>query len=232
MDEPTSRLARPRRFLADSIEHVIAIARRDRLARRRHRAAFPGRGALRGADGARARPSGGRGRGRAARRPAARRRQVRDTRAIVAKPRAAERHRMARDALPPVDRRRRCWRTPGSTRSASGSTATTSARTAAGYPRGLAGDEIPLEARILAVADAYEAMTNDRVYRRSIGQLARARGAARATPADQFDERRRRGVPAGSRADGRLSGLASQRPDSDERLAVASYRTARRAARP
>jgi two-component system cell cycle response regulator len=35
----------------------------------------------------------------------------------------------------------------------------------AGYPQGLEGDEIPLEARILAVADAYEAMTSDRVYR-------------------------------------------------------------------
>ncbi len=34
-----------------------------------------------------------------------------------------------------------------------------------GYPRRLAGDEIPLEARILAVADAYEAMTADRSYR-------------------------------------------------------------------
>src|SRR4029453_11062847 len=33
-----------------------------------------------------------------------------------------------------------------------------------GYPRGLKGDEIPLEARILAVADAYEAMTADRPY--------------------------------------------------------------------
>jgi putative nucleotidyltransferase with HDIG domain len=40
----------------------------------------------------------------------------------------------------------------------------------AGYPRGLSGDEIPLEARILAVADAYEAMTNDRIYRRAIGR--------------------------------------------------------------
>jgi diguanylate cyclase (GGDEF)-like protein len=33
-----------------------------------------------------------------------------------------------------------------------------------GYPRQLAGDDIPLEARIIAVADAYEAMTGDRVY--------------------------------------------------------------------
>jgi HD-GYP domain-containing protein (c-di-GMP phosphodiesterase class II) len=33
-----------------------------------------------------------------------------------------------------------------------------------GYPRGLAADQIPLEARIIAVADAYEAMIGDRVY--------------------------------------------------------------------
>jgi len=34
-----------------------------------------------------------------------------------------------------------------------------------GYPFGLGGHEIPLEARILAVADAYDAMTSDRPYR-------------------------------------------------------------------
>jgi HD-GYP domain-containing protein (c-di-GMP phosphodiesterase class II) len=34
-----------------------------------------------------------------------------------------------------------------------------------GYPRGLTGDEIPLEARILAVTDAYVAMTSDRAHR-------------------------------------------------------------------
>jgi two-component system, cell cycle response regulator len=33
-----------------------------------------------------------------------------------------------------------------------------------GYPRGLSGDQIPLAARIIAVADAYEAMTAERVY--------------------------------------------------------------------
>jgi diguanylate cyclase (GGDEF)-like protein len=37
-----------------------------------------------------------------------------------------------------------------------------------GYPHGRAGYEIPLEARILAVADAYEAMTSDRVYRSAL----------------------------------------------------------------
>ncbi len=35
----------------------------------------------------------------------------------------------------------------------------------AGYPKGLKGEEIPLLSRILAVADAYDAMTEERVYR-------------------------------------------------------------------
>jgi len=37
-----------------------------------------------------------------------------------------------------------------------------------GYPAGLKGQEIPLPARILAVADSYDAMTEDRVYRRAL----------------------------------------------------------------
>ncbi|MHB1391407.1 MAG: HD domain-containing phosphohydrolase [Thermoleophilia bacterium] len=37
-----------------------------------------------------------------------------------------------------------------------------------GYPDGLAGEEIPLGARILFVADAYEAMTSDRPYRQAL----------------------------------------------------------------
>jgi diguanylate cyclase (GGDEF)-like protein len=37
-----------------------------------------------------------------------------------------------------------------------------------GYPAGLAGSAIPVEARILAVADAYEAMTSHRVYRSAL----------------------------------------------------------------
>jgi diguanylate cyclase (GGDEF)-like protein/putative nucleotidyltransferase with HDIG domain len=41
-----------------------------------------------------------------------------------------------------------------------------------GYPRGLSAAAIPLEARIVAVADAYEAMTSDRPYRDSIGYEA------------------------------------------------------------
>lgn len=40
----------------------------------------------------------------------------------------------------------------------------------AGYPKGLKGDEIPLLSRILSVADAYDAMTEDRVYRKAMSQ--------------------------------------------------------------
>lgn len=37
-----------------------------------------------------------------------------------------------------------------------------------GYPQGLTGLDIPLECRILAICDAYDAMTNDRPYRKSL----------------------------------------------------------------
>jgi HD-GYP domain-containing protein (c-di-GMP phosphodiesterase class II) len=57
-----------------------------------------------------------------------------------------------------------------------------------GYPKGLTLEEIPLEAAILAVGDAYEAMTSDRVYRRSIGERA-ARQELRKSAGSQFNER-------------------------------------------
>jgi HD-GYP domain-containing protein (c-di-GMP phosphodiesterase class II) len=36
-----------------------------------------------------------------------------------------------------------------------------------GYPHGLAGEAIPLEARIVSVADAFDALTSKRVYKPS-----------------------------------------------------------------
>jgi len=45
-----------------------------------------------------------------------------------------------------------------------------------GYPDGLAADEIPVLSRIIAVADAYNAMTSDRPYRDAMpSQVARLR---------------------------------------------------------
>jgi diguanylate cyclase (GGDEF)-like protein/putative nucleotidyltransferase with HDIG domain len=55
-----------------------------------------------------------------------------------------------------------------------------------GYPFGLGREQIPLEARILAVADAFEAMTADRVYRPAIGHAA-ARAELEAGAGTQFD---------------------------------------------
>jgi diguanylate cyclase (GGDEF)-like protein/putative nucleotidyltransferase with HDIG domain len=55
-----------------------------------------------------------------------------------------------------------------------------------GYPSRLRDEEIPLEARILAVADAYEAMTSDRVYRKGIGAEAARRELERCS-GSQFD---------------------------------------------
>ncbi|MFB0920779.1 MAG: diguanylate cyclase [Oscillospiraceae bacterium] len=37
-----------------------------------------------------------------------------------------------------------------------------------GYPQGLSGNEIPILSRILSVVDSYDAMTNDRVYRKAV----------------------------------------------------------------
>lgn len=37
-----------------------------------------------------------------------------------------------------------------------------------GYPQGLKGEEIPIECRILAIVDTYDAMTNDRPYRKGL----------------------------------------------------------------
>jgi len=55
-----------------------------------------------------------------------------------------------------------------------------------GYPRGLAGTYIPLEARVVAVADAYDAMTQDRTYRKSLS-TAEAIQELRAGKGKQFD---------------------------------------------
>jgi diguanylate cyclase (GGDEF)-like protein len=52
-----------------------------------------------------------------------------------------------------------------------------------GYPEKLAGDEIPLASRVLGVADAFEAMTSTRLYRRgmpvekALAELERSSGA-------------------------------------------------------
>jgi HD-GYP domain-containing protein (c-di-GMP phosphodiesterase class II) len=55
-----------------------------------------------------------------------------------------------------------------------------------GYPDGLAGTEIPVEARIVACCDAFNAMTTDRPYRAAL-PLREALGELRAHRGTQFD---------------------------------------------
>jgi HD-GYP domain-containing protein (c-di-GMP phosphodiesterase class II) len=57
-----------------------------------------------------------------------------------------------------------------------------------GYPLGCSGEQIALEARIVAVADAYEAMTSDRAYRPAMSHMA-AREELERCAGSQFDER-------------------------------------------
>jgi HD-GYP domain-containing protein (c-di-GMP phosphodiesterase class II) len=56
----------------------------------------------------------------------------------------------------------------------------------AGYPDGLAGESIPLGARILAVADAFEAMISTRPYKQAIS-IAEAVVELRRCAGTQFD---------------------------------------------
>ncbi|MEA2445344.1 MAG: cyclic di-GMP phosphodiesterase [Thermoleophilales bacterium] len=55
-----------------------------------------------------------------------------------------------------------------------------------GYPRGLAGDDIPLEGRVAAVADVFDALTRDRVYRDRFSR-ADALGVIRDSRGTHFD---------------------------------------------
>ena len=55
-----------------------------------------------------------------------------------------------------------------------------------GYPRGLAGEEIPLAARLFAVVDALDAMTSDRPYRRAM-PIDEALREVQAGAGTQFD---------------------------------------------
>lgn len=52
-----------------------------------------------------------------------------------------------------------------------------------GYPAGLRGQQIPLSARILAVADAYDAMTHDRPHRTALPAIEALNELRRCSPA-------------------------------------------------
>jgi putative two-component system response regulator len=57
-----------------------------------------------------------------------------------------------------------------------------------GHPKGLKGEEIPIEGRIVAVADVFDALTSDRTYRKAMS-TDRAIEVMREGRGTQFDER-------------------------------------------
>ena len=57
-----------------------------------------------------------------------------------------------------------------------------------GYPDGVAGEEIPLIARVVCCCDAYNAMTSDRAYRKAMSEQE-AVAELRRSSSNQFDPR-------------------------------------------
>ncbi|KAF0208985.1 MAG: metal dependent [Actinobacteria bacterium] len=78
-----------------------------------------------------------------------------------------------------------------------------------GYPQGLSADEIPLEARILAVADCFDAMTSNRAYRRPMS-LDDARAELLRVAGSQLDTQLVREFLSQVSADGDIESLVER----------------------
>ena len=63
-----------------------------------------------------------------------------------------------------------------------------------GYPDGLAGDDVPLLAQIIAIVDVYDAITTDRPYRPALSRQVGVHRAARRSRARLAGWRARRDV--------------------------------------
>ena len=88
----------------------------------------------------------------------------------------------------------------------------------AGYPDGLAGEEIPLGARIIHVADALDSMLTNRIYRVARPAADGARGAAARQRQPVLPAHRQRARAA---ARGREGARAGSRPDARRRVLAA-----------
>jgi len=81
-----------------------------------------------------------------------------------------------------------------------------------GYPRGLGGDEIPLAGRIAAVADVFDALTHERVYRAAFS-TTKALGMVREETGKHFDPAV---IEAFEAALAEIEELAERYPDSED----------------
>lgn len=86
-----------------------------------------------------------------------------------------------------------------------------------GYPDGLAGEDIPEEARLIAVADAYDAMTSNRSYRRGMTQ-EKVREQIETGKGTQFDPGICRYHAADDRRGYRLSDAGNVRRNQNESI--------------
>ena len=93
-----------------------------------------------------------------------------------------------------------------------------------GYPHGLSGDAIPIGARILLVADAFDAMTEDRPYREAM-PVADAIAELRRFSGTQFDPAVVDAFLAVLQRSGRYSAEAAESADSDTTAEPAAVRT-------
>jgi putative two-component system response regulator len=86
-----------------------------------------------------------------------------------------------------------------------------------GYPNGLKGKEIPLNARIIAIADAYHAMTSDRPYRKALSPVTAARELLEHS-GHQFDPTLVKAFVDGLLKKGEISELDLQVTETEKRL--------------
>jgi diguanylate cyclase (GGDEF)-like protein len=94
-----------------------------------------------------------------------------------------------------------------------------------GYPDGLAGEEIPIEARVIHVADAFEAMISDRPYRKAPGQKFAIEELCRHCDT-QFDRDVVEALLRVLGSEATLSGDFDRRTDRDDRPQPADVRVA------
>jgi putative nucleotidyltransferase with HDIG domain len=78
-----------------------------------------------------------------------------------------------------------------------------------GYPDGLRGEEIPIEARVVACCDAFSAMITTRTYRKAM-PLEAALAEVRACSGTQFDPRVAESLALVSTADGRTQAITPE----------------------
>ncbi len=93
-----------------------------------------------------------------------------------------------------------------------------------GYPHGLSGEDIPIGARILLVADAFDAMTEDRPYRKAM-PVADAVAELKRFSGTQFDPAVVDAFLAVLQRSGRYSAQAAETADSDTTAKPAAVRT-------